>query len=1508
MPLGFSGYFGNISGAIGIATTIYSVIRGETSAATEVSNAQLAAQLDDIEEQIGQLADTLEEDRIGRFIDLIAPSRTAALDLNSVAGDPFASAEEILDNSTQGFDAVLAAAEQLVQDVESPSSPIVLRAIAGVAFAASTHQLAVRQVDFNRFALERNRDLFERASEFFEDAAQKLFALESVSFDISSPGFTSISGTADDNGEIEITATSDIPGLEETTYTYPYENTFESFDGLLQGVARVPSFISNRQYIVDSSLATSLSTAEEVKDGRSDLRDEVVTRFRDEIAASLAEGVLEADGTVDPDDPGFGKDGEKLLELARLYGELASGNVPGRGDTGFATTQSDVLDGRRPESFADEDIFPDYLHGEPFDAVADGGAGDLLRGGGGADALEGLFGPDTLLGGAGPDAMHGDLSVASVALDDLSALKARFDPADEDDVLIGGPGDDTLIGGLGTDTLQGGEGTDIAFYSGADYPGLPFGISEFTIADQGRTSGGNYLAEVTGPDGQTEILSDVERLDIDDVNIVFGDDTGEEIVGTINGTAPGAAGIDLLIGRGGDDRLFAAPPGATMTDQNDTLRGGPGDDTLQGAQGDDELAGGPGEDVLGGGAGTDTARFSGRQAEYGLTKVTTVADSLLFVTRDNATDAFLRGIERLAFADASFDLIAGGFFSDETLAGGVGAEWIAGGVGADALSGAGGNDALFGGDGTDALSGGAGDDTLVGSFGDDALDGGPGIDVARYSGDASDYTLTPGEPTATVAGPEGTDTLTGVELVRFDDITFESATGNGFFGDGDSTLEGSPFDDAFVGGLGDDILEGFAGDDALGGDEDDDTLLGGSGDDTLTGGAGEDSIDGGTGDDSAVFAGTRTDSTVAEGFYTTVVTGPDGADTLENVERLVFEDVTREVARGAPRADEFDDTVEGGPGGGLIVGTAADEFFDPGGGDDEIAAGEGRDGLVGGRGDDRLEGGPGDDTLEGGAGFNTLLGGAGDDFAYYTDLAPEDVEPSLDGDTVVLRGPGFTDRLEGIEQLAFAGIDLQVVALTEGDDEYPVPAEPHFPLILGGPGDDEIEPDVDEFQYDSAFVVEGGPGNDEIQGLNPLISTVGDTLDGGPGDDRLAGRGGGDTYRFRDGFGNDTLSGIAIDGEGEVERLVFDADTVVQVSERLSGDQPSGDMLIEVVGRDDSVILRDLYEDGFEDDIEIVAGRVPDFAEPEVVDGVVRLGAGSNTGAVGAGATYLGLGGEHRFLVSDAARPGTTAVVADTGGGTIQLPAGLGIVGALVLEDAVQLDLFNGARVQILLTDRFDFDVGGNATTGTEGALLDYDSFAETVLDTVPVAGEVLEAGPTVIQDDDVVPVIPEPPDPVLRPVDGVIRGVNAAETLLVARGRIYLGQDGADTLLVSEATAAYETSVVDGGAGANTVQLSPGLGIAGSRVVPNAIELTLDNGAVVQILEAGALGYEVAANATTGTAGSLQGFEEFVTSTLGTSVPESGVATGGPVNIAVSEEVPAFSAEAIEDGFQLFA
>lgn len=101
---------------------------------------------------------------------------------------------------------------------------------------------------------------------------------------------------------------------------------------------------------------------------------------------------------------------------------------------------------------------------------------------------------------------------------------------------------------------------------------------------------------------------------------------------------------------------------------------------------------------------------------------------------------------------------------------------------ADVVNGAATAEHLSGISGDDQLNGLGGDDTFVGGGGNDALDGGAGSDTAIFSGLRSDYAVSAVGTAVVIAdtragNPDGTDTLTGVELASFADGLYAIGAG-----------------------------------------------------------------------------------------------------------------------------------------------------------------------------------------------------------------------------------------------------------------------------------------------------------------------------------------------------------------------------------------------------------------------------------------------------------------------------------------------------------------------------------------------------------------------------------------------------------------------------------------------------------------------------------------------------------------------------------------------------------
>lgn len=367
------------------------------------------------------------------------------------------------------------------------------------------------------------------------------------------------------------------------------------------------------------------------------------------------------------------------------------------------------------------------------------------------------------------------------------------------------------------------------------------------------------------------------------------------------------------------------------------------------------------------------------------------------------------------------------------------------------VDGGAGQDHLIGGVHADTLAGGEGSDTLVGGAGDDRLEGGESDDFAVFSGPRSAYSWTVAGDAVTVTGPDGVDTLIGVELLRFSD-ELVSLTGRGLNvrgGHDDDTVFGCELNDILDGGPvlgiremqgstdnGEDRIFGFAGDDILtgggrndhldgGGDHDqldggvgDDVLLGGAGNDSLTGGTGSDQLDGGAGLDVAVFTGVRADYEIRTANGVTTVIGPDGVNPGNHSQILIATDVLTSVER----LQFSDQTLVLGP--DPLVGTSGVDLMTGGAGDDSLSAGAGADRLEGEAGDDELHGGLGDDILDGGAGYDTAL----------IEGAREDYRLLIDGEGFILKGRDGSDRLIDVEMIRFSEGGAIDLARLYGDD------------------------------------------------------------------------------------------------------------------------------------------------------------------------------------------------------------------------------------------------------------------------------------------------------------------------------------------------------------------------------------------------------------------------------------------------------------------------------------------
>lgn len=195
-----------------------------------------------------------------------------------------------------------------------------------------------------------------------------------------------------------------------------------------------------------------------------------------------------------------------------------------------------------------------------------------------------------------------------------------------------------------------------------------------------------------------------------------------------------------------------------------------------------------------------------------------------------------------------------------------------------------------------------------GSSGDDVFDGSHvDTSVLIHGGDGTDTLYGAFRRANELYGQDGNDVLWGQGVGDYVD----GGAGNDFVFDGDSagdpTIPTPPQDtynaDTLIGGDGDDQVLSSGGGDLLDGGAGNDSLQASSDrqdDDTLIGGIGDDQINGGLGTDAAFFSGLRSQYTVIRiniGFEAYSVVGPDGSDTLVNVENARFDDGTFSMAQ-----------------------------------------------------------------------------------------------------------------------------------------------------------------------------------------------------------------------------------------------------------------------------------------------------------------------------------------------------------------------------------------------------------------------------------------------------------------------------------------------------------------------------------------------------------------------------------------------------------------------------------
>ena len=354
-----------------------------------------------------------------------------------------------------------------------------------------------------------------------------------------------------------------------------------------------------------------------------------------------------------------------------------------------------------------------------------------------------------------------------------------------------------------------------------------------------------------------------------------------------------------------------------------------------------------------------------------------------------------------------------------------------------------GDDLLIGTREEDYLLGGGGDDVLVGGRGNDGINGGAGHDVLQLNGTVDEYRIEAGDQGYFLIGPDGTDYVTGVEVLMFSDGTQAEVVGEAFnilSGPGGGTEPADP-NEVIIDRRGE-IFDGT-------GDGDHATVT----------------IEDGAVDIRAMNASTAAgnildlDYGASTGYLVTErgTTAAFDGQTVGVNYWSVHENLSAQDGFTLA-ADVLDAT--------LAFGSVARGFESLAGSEthDRFFGRQADDHFVGRGGNDAMFGGQGMDTLDGGAGDDRVYGGDGWDVALFTG-SQTDYDLIEENDGYRITGADGSDFLHGIEELHFS--DGSSALITD---------------FIGGGGTGPTDPGTDPDA--------GTPGDDVL-----IISSVGEYLD-----------------------------------------------------------------------------------------------------------------------------------------------------------------------------------------------------------------------------------------------------------------------------------------------------------------------------------------------------------------------------------------------------------------------------
>lgn len=681
------------------------------------------------------------------------------------------------------------------------------------------------------------------------------------------------------------------------------------------------------------------------------------------------------------------------------------------------------------------------------------------------------------------------------------------------------------------------------------------------------------------------------RLTNDDLLVTL--DTGAEITIKQHFSADNANKIELLkfvdmtIDTGTLDGLI--PTIANASQGNDTLLGTSGDDILNGWVGNDTLVGGAGNDTyvfarsdgndliddndatLGNAdsilfmdvalsevalerVGTNLVILSGSDSvtvksffegpasevesvEFSDGVVWSVADIKSQITIDGTSgddllDGFANSDDRI-YGFAGNDQLQG-FSGNDLLDGGTGDDTLFGQEGDDQLIGGDGNDVLVGALGNDSLNGDNGDDTLYGQEGDDQLNGGSGNDTLSGNSGNDTYVFNLGwgqdviwEETDTKAdvlqfgagiSPEDIMAVqSGADLVLYHSNNVDQIRITNWYANPAYQVSRFEFADSTVwtaqevNDRGSVTLRGTLGSDAITGTSLSETLYGLDGDDTLNGAGGNDVLVGGRGNDTLLGSTGTNTYLFSEGDGVDLIYGST-LDTLKFAAGISSTDVTVERI-GSDLVFRHTNGTDGVTVAGWYSQSSsrlASVMFE-------------QDGTtwltsqldVMGTDIDHsylFDVGMGAKVIEDWGGQDTLTMGSG--------IADADITIAREGQDLKLTHVNgidsftvkdwFNDLKKQIETISFTGSGNFLTA-----DQLTTP----FLTLVGTAGND-----IQQGGNAYAETLLGLAGDDTING-----GDGDDALTGGTGNDLLNGGNGIDTYYFRAGDGQDTITDTSFD-------------------------------------------------------------------------------------------------------------------------------------------------------------------------------------------------------------------------------------------------------------------------------------------------------------------------------------------------------------------------------------------